>query len=443
MPSKVFISYRRDDSAHFAGRVHDRLEREFGRDLLFMDVDSVPLGVNFIKVLREEVAKCDVLLAVIGPNWLNAGDEMGNRRLDNPNDFVRIEIATALHRDIPVVPILLDRATIPTADQLPKDIEELAARNALDVRHASFHSDMDKLIRGLKAPSGQVGTPPPPQLPPEERRENVEAEPEQQRQAEEEERQREAADAAPRAEGARRRQEMDPDWRVEPERPDEARKASRPPWLPWVIGGAVIAVFVGAVLVLMPHPVPRALPPAVAEAPTTAPPAPAPQAPRIAAEAEAKAITIPASPQPTFLDQFGDWGAYTASSGGEKVCFALAKPASSKSNPPNRPRDPAYMLISSIPAKKVRDEVSIIFGYGFKPNADASIEISGAAYAMYTQAGGAWIKNPAEETRLVDAMRRGTDLTVKGTSAKGTASTDVYSLRGLPEALNRVRQECK
>ena len=158
--------------------------------------------------------------------------------------------------------------------------------------------------------------------------------------------------------------------------------------------------------------------------------------------AAAPAAAAPAS-QPTLLGQFGDWGAYTASPGGKKVCFALAKPASSKTTPPNRPRDPAYMFISSRPAEKVRDEVSIIFGYGFKPNADASIEISGAAYAMYTQADGAWVKNAAEETRLVDAMRKGADLTVKGTSAKGTASTDVYSLRGLPEALNRVGQECK
>jgi len=164
------------------------------------------------------------------------------------------------------------------------------------------------------------------------------------------------------------------------------------------------------------------------------PPATKPAAPPAAA--------APA-PQPTLLGQFGDWGAYTASPGGKKVCFALAKPANSKTVPPNRPRDAAYMFISSRPAEKVRDEVSIIFGYGFKPNADASIEISGAAYAMYTQADGAWVKNAAEETRLVDAMRKGADLTVKGTSAKGTASTDVYSLRGLPEALNRVGQECK
>jgi invasion protein IalB len=173
--------------------------------------------------------------------------------------------------------------------------------------------------------------------------------------------------------------------------------------------------------------------PADAQAPAK-PPAAKPAAPPAAA--------APA-PQPTLLGQFGDWGAYTASPGGKKVCFALAKPANSKTVPPNRPRDAAYMFISSRPAEKVRDEVSIIFGYGFKPNADASIEISGAAYAMYTQADGAWVKNAAEETRLVDAMRKGADLTVKGTSAKGTASTDVYSLRGLPEALNRVSQECK
>src|SRR5262245_4480800 len=150
MATKVFISYRRDDSAGHAGRVHDRLEREFGRDLLFMDVDAVPLGDNFVKVLAEEVAKCDVLLAVIGPNWLNARDEDGNRRLDNPHDFVRIEIGAALQRNIPVIPILLDGAKVPKANQLPKELEELSLRNGLDVRHASFHSDIDRLVRSLK-----------------------------------------------------------------------------------------------------------------------------------------------------------------------------------------------------------------------------------------------------------------------------------------------------
>ena len=156
---KLFISYRRDDSAGHAGRVHDRLEREFGRDLLFMDVDAIPLGANFVKVLGEEVAKCDVLLAIIGPNWLELRDEDGNRRVDNPHDFVRIEIAAALQRNIQVIPILLDGAKLPKVAQLPDELRELPLRNGLNVRHDSFHSDMDRLIRGLKGASGQTGTP--------------------------------------------------------------------------------------------------------------------------------------------------------------------------------------------------------------------------------------------------------------------------------------------
>jgi hypothetical protein len=157
MAAKVFINYRRDDSAGHAGRVRDRLAHELGRNLLFMDVDAISLGANFSKVLHEEVAKCGVLLAVIGPNWSDVRDEHGNRRLDDPNDFVRIEIAAALQRDIPVIPILLDGARIPKADQLPDDLKELASRNGLDVRHASFHTDMDRLILGLKGQLDQAG----------------------------------------------------------------------------------------------------------------------------------------------------------------------------------------------------------------------------------------------------------------------------------------------
>src|ERR1700756_2317669 len=96
--AKVFISYRRDDSAAYAGRIQDRLEGELGRDLLFIDVDGIPLGANFAKALREEVAQCGVLLAIIGRDWVDARDDDGTRRLDNPTDFVRIEIAAALQR---------------------------------------------------------------------------------------------------------------------------------------------------------------------------------------------------------------------------------------------------------------------------------------------------------------------------------------------------------
>jgi hypothetical protein len=202
MASKVFISYRRDDSAGHAGRVHDRLEREFDRDLLFMDVDAVPLGVNFVKVLSEEVAKCDVLLAVIGPNWLNARDEDGNRRLDNPHDFVRIEIGAALQRNIPVIPILLDGAKVPKPSQLPKELEELSLRNGLDVRHVSFHNDIDKLVRSLQGQLAEADA---------RRRDEDEwrrQEPEIKQRADEEERQRKAeAEKRQRAEEERRRQE--------------------------------------------------------------------------------------------------------------------------------------------------------------------------------------------------------------------------------------------
>src|SRR5262245_3615344 len=150
MASKIFISYRREDSAFAARGVHDRLEREFGRDSLFMDVDAIPLGLDFVKGLGAEVAKCDVRLAIIGPNWLDATDEDGNRRLDSENDFVRIEIAAALNRNIPVIPILLEGTRIPRAERLPDELKSLARRNGLDVRHASFRSDMDRLVRGLR-----------------------------------------------------------------------------------------------------------------------------------------------------------------------------------------------------------------------------------------------------------------------------------------------------
>ncbi len=149
------------------------------------------------------------------------------------------------------------------------------------------------------------------------------------------------------------------------------------------------------------------------------------------------------SDSPQLLGQFGDWGAYTASPGGRKVCFALAKPASAKTDPPNRPRDPMYVFISSRPADNVQNEVSVMFGYQFKPNAEALLDVGGSSFLMYTQSDGGWVKNAAEEPRLVEAMRKAGDMTVKGVSSRGTATTDVYSLKGLSQALDRVAQECR
>ena len=127
--------------------------------------------------------------------------------------------------------------------------------------------------------------------------------------------------------------------------------------------------------------------------------------------------------EPTLIGQFGTWGAYTATPNGKKVCFALAKPSSSKTNPPNRPRDPAYAFVSTRPAEKVTNEVSIMIGYALKPGSESTLEVGGASYAMYTQGDGLWIKNAAEEERMVDAMRKAADVTVKGVSAKGTETT--------------------
>ena len=150
MSSKVFISYRRSDSAGYAGRLMDRLKTELGQDLLFMDVETIPLGSNFEKVLHEEIGKCHVLLALIGPTWCDARHENGKRRLDDAKDFVRMEISAGLQRDIPLIPILLDGAKMPRADQLPNELKGLTSRNGLDVRHASFNEDVARLAHSLK-----------------------------------------------------------------------------------------------------------------------------------------------------------------------------------------------------------------------------------------------------------------------------------------------------
>jgi hypothetical protein len=152
--TRIFISYRREDGAAQAGRIADLLGHEFGPDHVFMDVDAIALGVDFVEVINVEVAKCDVLLALIGRNWLEARNEAGERVLDNPDDFVRLEIAAALKRQIPVIPILVDGAKIPPANRLPEELQGLARRNALDLRNASFRADMDKLVRQLKTSKG-------------------------------------------------------------------------------------------------------------------------------------------------------------------------------------------------------------------------------------------------------------------------------------------------
>jgi len=148
--ASIFISYRREDSADVTGRIRDRLEARFGREAIFTDVDSIPLGVDFKAYIDDQVGRCECLLAVIGPRWVNATDSNGCRRLDDPRDFVRAEMEAALARDMPVIPILVQEASMPTADQLPASLSPLALRNGLPVRpDPDFRKDMDRLIKGI------------------------------------------------------------------------------------------------------------------------------------------------------------------------------------------------------------------------------------------------------------------------------------------------------
>jgi hypothetical protein len=182
----------------------------------------------------------------------------------------------------------------------------------------------------------------------------------------------------------------------------------------------------------------------LAQAQSAPPKAASPKA--VAKPAAAKpdaAAAVSGGAEPTLIGQFGTWGAYTATPNGKRVCFALAKPSSSKTNPPNRPRDPAYAFISTRPAEKVTNEVSVMIGYALKPGSESTLEVGGASYAMYTQGDGLWIKNAAEEERMVDAMRKAPDITVKGVSAKGTETIDTFSAKGLAQALDKLAQDCR
>ena len=147
--------------------------------------------------------------------------------------------------------------------------------------------------------------------------------------------------------------------------------------------------------------------------------------------------------QPSLLGQFGDWGAYKATPGGKTVCFALSKPTSATTEPPGRARDASYVFVSTRPSEKVKNEISAIVGYPQKPGAETSAAVGSESFAMYTQNDGAWIKNAAEEAKLINAMRKGADLVLKSESTRGTKTTDTYSLKGLAQALDKVGEECK
>ena len=153
----IFLSYRREDSEGQAGRLYDDLVAVFGSDSVFMDVAAIQPGRDFRKSIDQSLNSCGVFLSLIGKSWLTAKDTSGQRRLDDPADFVRIETAAVLKRDIPVIPVLVQGASAPKPDQLPDDLKELAFRNAVELTHARWSSDIQVLIKALRPHISQSG----------------------------------------------------------------------------------------------------------------------------------------------------------------------------------------------------------------------------------------------------------------------------------------------
>jgi hypothetical protein len=188
--TKVFISYRRETGAGEARALFNDLEAQLGEGSVFMDVDSIALGQDFRSILQVTLASCDLMLVLVDKNWAEAKDKQGRSRLSDPNDFVRMEVEAALKRNIAVTPILVQGATIPNADQLPREIADLAYRNGFEITHNRWESDVKEMIRRLN---------------------------------------------------------------IAPTRPPQNPPDGRPPWLGWAIGGAAIAVIALAlVLILQP-----------------------------------------------------------------------------------------------------------------------------------------------------------------------------------------------
>lgn len=156
--SGIFISYRRDDAAGHAGRLADNLVEHFGRNRIFRDIDNIEPGEDFVTKIENAVGSCDILLAVIGRTWLSPN---GSGRLDNPNDFVRLEIATALRRDIRVIPVLVQRANMPKPEDLPDDLDSLTRRNAVELTDLRWQSDVEQLISVMERILPNRGKPDP------------------------------------------------------------------------------------------------------------------------------------------------------------------------------------------------------------------------------------------------------------------------------------------
>src|SRR5215831_6232307 len=150
MNAKVFINYRREDTAPYAGRLYDRLTTHFGEDQVFIDIDQIEPGEDFVEAINRKVGACDIAIVAIGPNWLHAADASGKRRLDDEEDFVRMEIVTALQRKIRVIPVLVGGARMPGRHDLPEDLAPLSRRQAIELSEPRFHADVNRLIDAIE-----------------------------------------------------------------------------------------------------------------------------------------------------------------------------------------------------------------------------------------------------------------------------------------------------
>jgi len=146
----IFISYRREESAGHAGRIYDRLCEKFGKNRVFMDVSAIEPGVDFVEAIDRAVGSCSALLVIIGRSWLQSTDATGRRRLDDPRDFIRLEVATALNRNIRVIPVLVQDATMPVEECLPEELKLLARRNAIEINDTHWDSDLAQLVEILE-----------------------------------------------------------------------------------------------------------------------------------------------------------------------------------------------------------------------------------------------------------------------------------------------------
>jgi hypothetical protein len=252
----IFISYRREDAAGYAGRLYDRLASHFGAARVFMDVEGIEPGVDFVEAIERAVGSCEVLIVIIGNEWLTVASSDGKRRLDDPRDFVRIETAAALARGIRVVPVLVENAAMPREDQLPPELKSLTRRQAVELSHKQWDATSSELIQRLErvlgGPKASAGAAP--------------------------------AGAEPRTPGL----QVDAT-------PGDAAQTSRRSWL---IGGAIaiaVAIAAAAVYVMQPWVAPE--PGRIAEAPRAETPAPRPEAARPDAPGPKPETPMPAAPK--------------------------------------------------------------------------------------------------------------------------------------------------